>query len=274
MRKSLRSMNQSVGEFLKKELDQRTRKRKSYSLGAFARDLEVSTSWLSRVLGGTRGISGLRASQLSKRLQLSPAQENYFVTLAQSQFARSSQKKETAQKQLIAHDHVHQDVLEDQLIVLANWHHFAILSLLETKDERQDPKWIALRLHLSENEVMAAIERLLKVKMLTKINGRLRTGGHFFANSQEKPSEAVQSFHRTLLETASTKMASTPLAERYFQSTILGVNPGRMEEAKLFMKEFRDEFERRFCLEEKQRTEVMTLAVQFYPLSEKVKERA
>ena len=120
------TMSTTVGVFLKNQLDLRSRKRTSYTLRAFARDLEVSSSWLSRILNGTRGISALRASQLSKRLHLSPSEEEYFIKLAESQFSRSRLKKASAQKELESWDNTHVEMADDQMCVLSNWNHFAI----------------------------------------------------------------------------------------------------------------------------------------------------
>ena len=58
-----------------------------------------------------------------------------------------------------------------------------------------------------------------------------------------------------------------------FHALVLGVNANRMAEAKIYLKEFRDEFERRFCLQESERNEVMALGIQFYPLTQKPNQK-
>jgi uncharacterized protein (TIGR02147 family) len=174
-------MDQSVAKVLNHEYQKRNH-RSTYSLRAFARDLDVSPSALSRIMKGTRGISSLKARSLAKKLKLNEPDEKKFLRLAELEFARSPQLKQNAQIKLETLNEEHFSLPTDQYEIIANWHGFAILSLLETKHLRQDTKWIARRLGITPEQTEHAIALLLRFGLLKKVNAKLKTSGKFFVD--------------------------------------------------------------------------------------------
>ena len=60
-------------KYLKDEFERRKQRNSSYSLRAYARDLELPSSKLSQYLTGDCGISGKKAGEIARKLVLSEA---------------------------------------------------------------------------------------------------------------------------------------------------------------------------------------------------------
>ena len=90
----------SYRDFMLRELERRQRKNPSYSLRAFARDLEVPSSRLSEILNRKMGLSETRAVALADKLNLSSSEREFFIDLALAEHARSAVIKEMAQRRI------------------------------------------------------------------------------------------------------------------------------------------------------------------------------
>ncbi len=82
--------------YLQRELHRRQDKNPSYSLRAFARDLGVSPSKISGILSGSTGLSAKAALSIALHLRLSEHDQQIFVSLVESQHARSKKRREVA----------------------------------------------------------------------------------------------------------------------------------------------------------------------------------
>lgn len=82
------------------ELQQRTRRNSAYSMTAYARDLNISVSSLSRVIAGAQGLSLSKAEKIAEKLELNPEESKVFCTMVEKQHARSKAQRELAEKSL------------------------------------------------------------------------------------------------------------------------------------------------------------------------------
>lgn len=83
-------------QILKNELTRRCGNNALYSLRAFARDIGVSPSQLTEVLGGKHGLSGRKAKTVSQNLGFNKEETNFFVDLVEATHGRSEVKRELA----------------------------------------------------------------------------------------------------------------------------------------------------------------------------------
>ena len=70
-------------EYLKSELERRLGQNSSYSLRAFARDLQISPGNLSEIVKGKRPLSKKNAQKIAGSLGLNPIEEEAFLALPQ-----------------------------------------------------------------------------------------------------------------------------------------------------------------------------------------------
>src|SRR6202012_2760191 len=103
---------------------------RQYSMRAFAKQLEVSPAYLSRLLKGDRHVSKPMAERIITKLNLDP------IDAAE---LRAQNTDRTATYGKLNYDLFR----DDQIRVLSDWTHYAIIALLELEDFKADPKWIA-----------------------------------------------------------------------------------------------------------------------------------
>ncbi|QDK44515.1 hypothetical protein DOM22_04755 [Bdellovibrio sp. ZAP7] len=237
-------------EIIKTELLRRKRDNKSYSLRAFADFLEISPGRLSELLSGKRSLSKKMKIKISERLGLSEMNELL----------------ETQPQNLTFSDRTDYHFLSnDAFTVLADWYHFAILSLADTADFKADPKWIAKRLGISILEATEALARLRKVgaiklsgSKMTKTNKSVRAGNGL-------DSQALRISHRQSIEQAVISLNETPVDLRDISSITMAIDLKKLPIAKKIIQEFRHKMAD--VMESGNQTEVYNLNIQLVPVS-------
>lgn len=215
----------SADLFLQYELDQRKRRNEGYSLRAFARDLEMSASQLSEVLRGRASLSETMAASLAVRLKLKPAEKKYWFDLVLANHPRNEKIKSFAKDRLAQSRKTSRlkDIHEAQFRVLADWYHGAILEMLELKNFRMDPAWIAQELEIPISEAIDAILRLKKLNLIFEKDGRWQAHPEAYQTFSETPSAAIQKYHQQILRRSIESIQKDEILERRMQSMILAI---------------------------------------------------
>jgi uncharacterized protein (TIGR02147 family) len=263
------TIHTNLAKLLGDALEERCKRNPKYSLRAFARDLGVPAPRLSRWLKGEDGLSRTSAQQLAKRLGLSTAETESFVVAMESKYARAKKIRDNAKAKLLAISGQYASLDVEAFKVIADWYNLAVLSLVETNTFKPDATWISKRLGISVYEAKGALQRLTDLEMIESHEGSIRPTGVFFANPTGIPSQSVRSFHTQILEKAKIALQFQSTDQRDHSALILAVDGDEIEEAKLFIKKFREEFEFRFCRSDSNKNEVYALGVQFFSLTQK-----
>ncbi|MES2770041.1 MAG: TIGR02147 family protein [Bdellovibrionota bacterium] len=238
--------------FLKSELARRCAKNPAYSLRAFSKLLGVSHAALSQVMSGKRPLTLKSQRQMALALALSPEQ---FINFQMS-------KDITFEEQF-------QTLNIEKYDILADWTHDAILELTNLRSFKPDPKWIALVLDISVHEVNAAVDKLVRNKLLkiekTKwtdlsVNNTVNHLGDF-------TNPALRKYQKDLLEKSIDVLESLPREERDHTSLMLNFSAKNIQEAKDMIKEFRTQFSVKSKLKSKNADEVFALSISFFPIS-------
>lgn len=90
----------SLSEILSSAFDQRKIKNSSYSLRAFARDLDLSVSRLSVLIKGGHGVGGSTAENLAQKLKLKPQEKKYFFDIILAESARNKKVRLLANQRI------------------------------------------------------------------------------------------------------------------------------------------------------------------------------
>lgn len=262
-------MMNNYRDILKEKLSDRCRKNATYSLRAFARDLEISPQRLSHILNGKHGLSLRAALLIARKLNMNENETNYFCASVEEKHARSQKLKAEAKEKLACIKSTYKDLSIDHFKIISDWYHFAIMELTLIDGFNQEPRWIARTLGIKEIEVKMALERLLKLEMLEQdTKGNLKLSGQFFADPGGVPSDAIRTFHRQLLMKAAESLDYQALEERDISSMIMAINQEDLSEAKADIKKFREEFDAKYS-NTKKKTSVYCLGIQFYNLKHK-----
>ncbi len=245
-------------ELILSELNERKRSNPSYSLRAFARDLELSPGFLSSLINGQKKPTLKSAKELIKKLALSQRDAKLFIASISGIEYKPS---ETEQRQLIS---------DDEFKLISEWYHLAILSLTKVKGAKSTPDWFAKRLGINVSLVKEGLQRLERLNFLVNENGRWKQIGRGIRTSTDVPSEAIRHYHRQNLDMAKMKLNITPVDRRDFSSITFAGDSDKLKIAKELIRELRAKISD--LMETKNATEVYTLAVQLFPVSERIEE--
>lgn len=239
---------------LRRMLIEKKSRNPSYSLRSLAKQIQMSPAALSELLRGKRGISRNRAEKVAERIYLAPELRN--------QMSKGLKSRGTKINGEISYNVL---ALEEYKAI-SEWHHFAILSLAQTKNFKSSPSWIAKRLGLKRLTTQLAIERLLKLGLLEKQNGGTLSVKHKDISSSDGISNpALRKTHSTNLELAELALLDVPLEKRDFSAVTMAIDPGKISEARKLLRKMRDKVSKK--LETGNRTEVYKLCIQLFPLT-------
>lgn len=248
--------------------EQRVARNPGYSLRAFARDLKISPSRLSDVLKGHYGLSRLAAEHIVERLRLSREDASYFCNLVESVHSRSKMRRQIALQGVEDYERKKsENQLDlDTFKIISDWYHFAIVELTYLEEFSEDPAWIAKTLKITEEAASAAVQRLFKIGLIKRNNGRIqaREGSTFVG--KDVPSDAIKAYHSQILHRALEAIYSQSVDERELSSSVVAIDSERINEAKEAIRRFNSDFIKKFCSRFRQ-DQVYCLSMQFFELS-------
>lgn len=263
---------QDYQSFLRQLFANKVSQRKM-SLRGFARIAGMSHSYLSRVMNSQKSLSIGAASKISQILDLSPEEEAHLMRLvARDQLTESSRSGQQLRARILKAKRTPKSVLsQDQFKAVAEWHHFAILALINTKDFRGTGKWIGERLGIPTEVAKESFGRLVKLGFILKKDGKYSVvNDGDIATPHDVPSQAVRENHRQQLHLASMALTSQTVEEIEFQNASIPILKSDIPKAKKRLRLFMDQFIR--DLEKNPGEEVYQINLQFYALSKNPKK--
>ncbi len=209
---------------LKHSLEQRTKHNPSYSLRAFARDLNVDASNMSKMISG----------------KLKPQKETQKRLLLKLGYSVEEIKKIIASKDR-SFDEQFNHLNIDSFEIVSEWYHDAILELTRLSFFQPNTKWIAKTLDISEVKIKLAIDRLEKLGWL-KIDS---AGWHDLSGDNttnmdsDYTNQALKNLQISLLEKSIESVKTDPVEKRNHTSTMVTIDENDIPEVKKRIKTFR-----------------------------------
>lgn len=248
---------------LRENLQKRQMRSKSYSLRAFARDLNIHPATLSLVMNGKRKLPLKDASRLAEKLTLTPKEQTLFV--------ESLMSKKVNLDMIKIDDVDDRFMLDDSYFsVISEWQHCAILDLLDLTDFDPTVENIAHKLAITEDSILMAIHNLEVSGLGELIGNRFVKAFREVRTTEDVQSRALKQSHIQTLEIGKQKLEEVELDQRDFSSTTFAVDPEKIPEAKIIIREFRKKMAS--LMKSGHKTEVYQLAIQLYPLTQQQKE--
>jgi len=229
-----------------------------FSLRAFARRLELSPSALSEILKGKRRVSKKLALRVVENLGLPNAESERLLSLFPERQMKNREKSpyQTPMVQLP----------RDQYQIIAEWYHFAILSLAELPGFVLKPEWISRRLNITTENAEGALERLERLGLLVRdAQGVLQTSGLDYTTPDEVKESSLRKAHHTNFELAKLSLDRDSMESRDFTATTMAIDVSRLPAAKKMIREFQDRLS--VYLEGGTKNEVYKICVQLFPVS-------
>ncbi len=241
--------------FLVQELSVRKAKNPQFSLRSFARVLNMSPAQLSLLINGKRNLTSKQASKIIDKLNLT---KNEAVNLL-SDTAPLLEKLKTNMTDL-------HSLSDEEFNLISDWTHFAILSLSRLKNNKSNAKWIAKKLGIDPIKAMEAFLRLQRLGLIEITSNSFKQSKRPLTTTTDVPSAAIRRYHKQNLDLAREKIETVPIGRREFSAITMAVNPTKINKVKKMI----NEFKQLVCqeLEDDQVSEVYTLSIQLFPLTE------
>ncbi len=258
----------SYQNILSDEYLRRHSKNPAYSMRSFARDLGLSQSFLSQVLNKKRKLSDEAGLVISEKLKLRGIRRNLFVNLVRCEKISDPQGKrilEAEIEKLLQRQTNFKPLAEDVFNAVADWHYFAILELTVLKGFKSDLLWISKKLKIPLVEVKMAIECLLRMGLLTKVNGTfVKTEKNYIF--ENVPSKAIRKHHRDTLGLAHKALEEQDVDQREFFTVVFPMDPIKLKEVKRKIRAFSEEMTTE--MQNSEPKSVYKLAIQFFRLDQ------
>ena len=259
--------------YLSAELERRVRKNAQYSLRSFARDLSITSSWLSEVLNGKKGMSAEKAQGLCYDLGLSSVEGKLFQLSVRASHSRSAKDRTLAQQELKkfrAGKSSLKKLTSEEFQPLSDWYYLALLELTELPECLHTPEWFAKKMNLPLRLIQSALKQL-------QDKGHLKfESGQFVASHTESvttfdiPSETIKNHHRQMMDQARLALQEQPVQQRDFLNMTLAFESDRAEEAQKVLRKFQQEFAKQFYPQDADsKNSVYQLSMQFFRLDKK-----
>lgn len=242
---------------LRKEFVRRYKKNPAYSIRSFAKHLGVDQSMLSKVMNGHKQPSVNIIEKIAPKLGIMPSQMPYIL---QANVRPSSPD--------------YWQLADDEVSLLSNWSHFAILELIKTKDFRLEKKYIARRLGLHSEEVADALNRLERMNFIEINHNRIeiKKPNTNWSNTSST-TVARQDLQKSLLTKAMEAIEEVPYESRLNGSLTVSIRSSRLPEFRQKLTQIRSELDAFFQPneDESEFDEVYQLNMSFFPLTKKDK---
>jgi uncharacterized protein (TIGR02147 family) len=250
-------MGDTAGDLLREELEQRQRKNPAYSLRSFAHLLNIDAGSLSGILNGRRKLPARLRPIVAARLALNPSRTQ---VLSRSKFRPQKLariKIKPVKTRLVDSQHYR---------VLSEWEHFAVLSLLKTKDFESSATWIAKKLGLSKIRTEGVLARLEAASLIKKdSNNQWSRSWEALTTTEDIRASALQASHAESLKLASSALRELDIADRDFSSITMALSHKKLAFAKNLIREFRKKLAS--LMEDGNEDTVYRMSIQLFPLS-------
>ncbi len=262
-----------IQERLRQRLLEAKLKNSRVSVRSFAKQMKLPAGTVSLVLLGKRKISYKLAQKFADALYFDPIE----LARLDSEFkAEPVLKKSKQTSSLTTEEKFKPENLRlsaDQFHVMKDWYYFGILNLISTQGYEHDANWISSRLGISAQTAADAIERLERLKLISKTkSGKVVRNHKKLSTTDEIQNLSVRYSHYQNLELAKTALDECALNTRDFTWLTLPISDHRMPEMKLMIRKFQDEFIENFG-QEHGANEVARLSVQLFPISKNKKTK-
>lgn len=247
-----------VVEILRSELSSRKAKNPRYSIRAFAQQLGIESSSLSKFLSGQRNLTFRAASDLLDALDV-PIEKKNALLLWFDDPANFHKPAERERRTLTP----------DELKVILEWQHYAILSALKIQTLRTEAH-ISHFLGLDHNLVAESTERLCALQLIERSpTGELHLTGHALTTSRS-PLDLSQRL-RANISYIERAIAAAEAAESAksgehidFSGMTVASSPALIAEAARRIREFRRALAE--FLESGEKTTVLRMNIQLFDL--------
>lgn len=255
-------MQKNIVLRINSEFKRRQAVNSSYSLRSYAKHMGVSASILSRIMNGKMPMTLKLLQRMSIPLSLSPEEYQYYEAEISSRKSTQSNERviETRQRQLEL----------DEFKIIQDWYNFAILEMVKLHDFKPCEKWIAKKLSISDEDAFLALERLVRLELLTQNpDGAFKKSANFVSVIQMNFSTvAMRNRQKQVLRRAIDSLDLVDFSKRDQSAITMSLDSSLLPEIKTKIRKMRRSLANYIVQNSKKRDQVYELSVSFFPWSE------
>jgi len=260
-------------DVLKNVYSDRNSVNESYSIRAFAKDLEIAPSTLSEILAGKKNLSSSKAKSVAVKLRLPMWYQQYFSDLVTIQTRSNKLIKEQAAKRLESFDNNNKLKMMNYMTkkAITSWVDLAILEMSYLRGFHACPQYISKKLKVDEEVVKTSLDRLIEIKMLVKDDaGKWADSEPFLSSSDGVTSDSIRVLHLNLLKLFQKKLEEEKnIKNRIMKSAILSVSSEKKKLIEKVMDEAISKIANIANDSSQDRDEVWCFSTQFMKICEK-----
>jgi uncharacterized protein (TIGR02147 family) len=199
-----------------------------------------STSWLTSVLKGAKGLSKATSNKLSEILKHSPIESRYFETMVSFNQARTIEERNKYYQELSALQKIKEvrTVKPNQYDFYSSWYHSAVRSLIGMHRFTASEKEFE-RLASMVSPPITASQARKSLKLLEELDFvKMNAGGHYELTSsaittgENIRSLGIANFQQETMRLAQEAMDRVPRDERYIGTATVGVSAKAFQQIK------------------------------------------
>jgi uncharacterized protein (TIGR02147 family) len=241
--------------WLNEEFSRRRQKNSKYSIRAYARCAGLNSGAMSQILAGRRPLTLKQAEKIAAAFDLEGKCKQEFLGSATAE-----------QNRLGASSAPYRVLKADIFKFIADWYHYATLSLLDTDDPPRTSQAIAKRLGIEVKTARDAIDRLLRLGLIHRIDGRWVVDTEALRTTEDIPSQAIRESHRQILKKIDVALDDVDVSRRDSSYVSFCCDPKDLPKAKKLIRRFRRHFTN--ALEVGSKKEVYAISIHLIPLTQ------
>jgi uncharacterized protein (TIGR02147 family) len=261
----------SCSEILKAELTKRQLRNSSYSMRAFARDLDLSPSHLSEAMSGNASrLSPSMAESIAARLRWEADDRQYFIDLAVMASSKNALWRDMASSRIEIYRsrQTYTDLDAETFGFISDWYHLAIVELSRLDAFEPSAGWIAAKLGLTDAQVITALAKLERLGLVRFEDDEFTVAWRQNAvPTSPKGQEGIRAFHRQMLAKASAAIDEQDVDERDLAAMIIATDSSRVPEFAELLKKMRRELTEQVKASTTKRDALYGLCVQWFKLT-------
>jgi uncharacterized protein (TIGR02147 family) len=258
-------MRSSIGyqDILKQALAKRCERNPRYSLRAFARDLDVSPSYLCEIMKGKHKLTRQVARTIATRLLLDASTRSRFDSLVGLANATDSNERERYRRKLAVLDTT-SSIDQDKFEVIGNWRDLVALQAMILKDHVASVPWLAERLGQSIHWAEDCVRRFKQLRLIKEQNSKWVPTFNNLSCESSIPSKVIRRFHKGLLRKV-IQAVDFDINTKRSDALILAVKKDQLPAAYERLKSFVQEFDQEFGVQDGADM-VYAVSLHFFPL--------
>lgn len=257
-------------EYLRQYYEWNKEHQPNFSYASFAEKAGLqSRSYLRLIISGKRNLSPEAIPRFIKGVGLANGEAEAFVALVHFNQSTNFEARSMYWNQFIAliPKQNPQQVLADEYSFLSRSINPALLNILRQKDIKKDFESLMKVTGLTKSQLNESLDTLRKLNLIKEISPEQFVATEIiYKTTNDIPSIALQTFHRTLLEKA-TAALSLPVQQREFQAVTFALSEEEFLYIRKRLRDLAEELDKTFARGRTNTKKIYTLNMNLIPVT-------